>query len=92
MNPVTVLRAAIQRIKRPQDWCNSGWENKTGGICMVNAICAAEGATMPSSCQTMKHVYDEIGDVYAGGWNDRHSHKQVLTMLRKALRKLEAAK
>lgn len=84
-----ILRTARHLIEKPEDWTNS--LDKTGGDCAPYcagfAIMAAQGSNAGDSkaFEAFRHAVGLRPGGYVGGWNDRHTHAEVLAAFDKAI-------
>lgn len=91
MFPITtdceILIAARKLIEKPENWCQGEYKSSSGSFCMAGAL--RHVANIHSWIRLYHLLGEFTGEESGVGFNDHHTHEEVLSVFDQAIEKLE---
>jgi hypothetical protein len=91
MDLVTALERTRALIATPEQWCQRDYQNEIGQFCLVGALCRVTGANCYEIWHTdaFRALETATGErmLTLSGWNDTHTHAEVLAAVDAAIQK-----
>lgn len=89
---VDMLRKIRSRIESPDKWSNYLSDDTSKKMCVLQAMWEQSELFGPTVCETVYQTLNKEsrGGCDVGGFNDSHTHAEVLDLLDRTIQKLTA--